>query len=140
MGNMTVWENEAFVVVRKAYYIPVPGLYFVLRKYPQPETSFLEIGLYAKTIKMMRMFLASCDVHMAGIYFHSNRDGEAYVEVIPYHVSALKELGIPLDEYQPHIERYLAYYEPTEKNEAECQRYDVALKIFADTYFSGEKS
>ena len=129
-----VWENAFYRFVRTGKTARVPGSYVLLRKKKSGQFTESEARCYAETIQMLRLFLASQDVSVCGIYTQSARDGTLSTMVLPYHISVLRSLNIPTDEYQPHIKLYLDYFDAIQNIESRCEDYDASLRCFAMRY------
>lgn len=129
-----VWENAFYRFIRTGKTSAIPGSYVFLRKKKSGEFTESEAVCYAETVQMLRLFLASQDVPISGIYTQSARDGTLTTMILPYHIPVLRNLNIPLDEYQPHIELYLDYFEEIQSTASWCEYFDDKLKSFASVY------
>lgn len=129
-----VWENTFYRFIRTGKTASIPGSYVLLRKNKSKDFTEAETICYAKSVQMLRLFLASQGVPISGIYTQSARDGTLNTMILPYHISVLQSLSIPLDEYQPYIELYLDYYSNKHNTEFLCESFDSTFKSFAATY------
>lgn len=133
MGKL-IWENAFYRFIRTGKTAVIPGSYVLLRKKKSRKFTKSEAVCYAETVQMLRLFLASQDVPISGIYTQSARDGSLTTMILPYHISVLRNLNIPLDEYQPHIELYLDYFEEIQSTASRCEYFDDKLKSFVIAY------
>lgn len=129
-----VWENAFYRFIRTGKTAVIPGSYVLLRKKKSGKFTEAEMVCYAETVQMLRLFLASQDVPVSGIYTQSARDGTLTTMILPYHISVLRNLNIPLDEYQPHIELYLDYFAEIQSTTSQCEYFDDKFKSFAIAY------
>jgi hypothetical protein len=105
-----IYEDEYFIVGQEEKYYFIPGFYEIKERNLEWDNSLESISKLATIEKSIRDTLLELGIELVGIYREESTNGDFKVLIIPYHIEALKKLGISPNLYQPYIQYYLENY------------------------------
>lgn len=129
VSEKRIFKNQICEVYRMSSERTIPGSWHIRCILNNNEFDYNMVMQYCLVIKTLRSYLNDKGVRIVGLYMESDTENVLQTWMLPFHISVLKELRIPTEQYQPYIRRYLKEFPENLEYEKQADLFDCELSV-----------